>query len=609
MVDKPISKQELLNAQKDSESLGKFINGGETETVQTRLDEEYPTLANAVYQIMAAGGFEPFATEADLKASVPTATKKAAKAMDTKKIWYWNGSTWVDTGLSELDQAKDYADEKTDFWQASDIKVQQFGVFSEFAAGFVGSNKKMPLGIKKDGTVVSEKMEAQQLAVEEFNANKFDAEQQTVAGMKMQALDPYSGYVFGIGNGAKYPVALRTDGTIEIAKLKVNEIELSSDYAPAERYSKVSQEWWVYPAHVYIEKPYPHVISGSYSETGEIIVSEYVVGKGVTKRILAHQTTTTIDDHNAPSVYVREGRRSIVMWQQHDRTKYLSAKVSTKDGDIATFEFASEQQILADGNNISYTQLHRIDSECTEAADVFWIFSRIAQLNWGIIKISVDQETGLISKFRIASAFNPSQPTNPIHYWEIDITTGDMTNLAGVTVGNVKAGLNMPRVIENETPLLAHKANYQRRLFYVRPLPMSPAISYLEWPKADTVNGAIYKVISLENGSWVTRDYGNAGAAFNSTYYAGAAFPDPCNKDELVVCRYDNTASQGVIERVIQLDGVAKTIETKRVNKNFLLRPMPIKNGGGICPCVQLYSYAKTSSFSFESDVIMTFLK
>ena len=54
-------------------------------------------------------------------------------------------------------------------------------------------------------------MEAQLLAVEEFIANNFEAEQQVVAGMRMQALDPFSGYVFGIGNGHKYPLALRNN--------------------------------------------------------------------------------------------------------------------------------------------------------------------------------------------------------------------------------------------------------------------------------------------------------------------------------------------------------------------------------------------------------------
>lgn len=119
MADQVITKQELIDAQKDSESLSQFINGSETETVLTRLAKEYPTLANAVYQIMEAGGYEPFATETELKASIPSASKKAAKAMDTKKIWYWNGSAWIDTGLSELDQAKADATTKANAAEAN----------------------------------------------------------------------------------------------------------------------------------------------------------------------------------------------------------------------------------------------------------------------------------------------------------------------------------------------------------------------------------------------------------------------------------------------------------------------------------------------------------
>ena len=35
---------------------------------------------------------------------------KRAKTLDSGKVWYWNGSAWVDTGLSELDLAKVYVD-------------------------------------------------------------------------------------------------------------------------------------------------------------------------------------------------------------------------------------------------------------------------------------------------------------------------------------------------------------------------------------------------------------------------------------------------------------------------------------------------------------------
>lgn len=46
-----------------------------------------------------------YKTEVELKAFTPTTTNYTAKALDTKKVWLWDGSKWNDTGLSELDLA------------------------------------------------------------------------------------------------------------------------------------------------------------------------------------------------------------------------------------------------------------------------------------------------------------------------------------------------------------------------------------------------------------------------------------------------------------------------------------------------------------------------
>ncbi len=79
--------------------------------IEPRYGEAFYSLPLAIQKVMESGGFEPFPTEAELLASTPTVSPKAAKAMDTKKIWYWGkyeGETadaWHDTGLSELDQA------------------------------------------------------------------------------------------------------------------------------------------------------------------------------------------------------------------------------------------------------------------------------------------------------------------------------------------------------------------------------------------------------------------------------------------------------------------------------------------------------------------------
>ncbi|MDI9820502.1 sialidase family protein [Acinetobacter baumannii] len=60
-----------------------------------------------------------FATTALLQASRPESSTSFAKALDTGKVWYWNkpanspaGNYWTVTNLSDLDQAKDYANLK-----------------------------------------------------------------------------------------------------------------------------------------------------------------------------------------------------------------------------------------------------------------------------------------------------------------------------------------------------------------------------------------------------------------------------------------------------------------------------------------------------------------
>ncbi|MDV7638736.1 hypothetical protein R4611_02355 [Acinetobacter baumannii] len=100
MADEIITREQLVNASLDADSLELFISGSDSEDVLTRLGQNYPTLAKLILMLMETGGFEPFLTEAALKASVPTVPKKAAFAMDTGTIWYWNGSAWAASFLA-----------------------------------------------------------------------------------------------------------------------------------------------------------------------------------------------------------------------------------------------------------------------------------------------------------------------------------------------------------------------------------------------------------------------------------------------------------------------------------------------------------------------------
>lgn len=107
----------FANLERDISDVDKTLN---TKTVvKPRYGNAFKSLPLAIQEVIETGGFEPFATEAELLASVPTLTKKAAKALDTKKIWLWKQTSavgvipvkyeWVDTGLSELQLAENFA--------------------------------------------------------------------------------------------------------------------------------------------------------------------------------------------------------------------------------------------------------------------------------------------------------------------------------------------------------------------------------------------------------------------------------------------------------------------------------------------------------------------
>lgn len=108
MADEIVTRQQLVDAGLDAESLQKFISGLDSEDVLTRLGQIYPTLAKLVRMLMETGGWKAYSTEAELLATVPTVNPSVGYAFDTKKLYKWNGTAWIDEGLSQLDQAKNF---------------------------------------------------------------------------------------------------------------------------------------------------------------------------------------------------------------------------------------------------------------------------------------------------------------------------------------------------------------------------------------------------------------------------------------------------------------------------------------------------------------------
>lgn len=110
MADEIVTRQQLVDAGLDAESLQKFISGLDSEDVLTRLGQIYPTLAKLVRMLMETGGWKAYSTEAELLATIPTVNPSVGYAFDTKKLYKWNGTAWIDEGLSQLDLSKKYTD-------------------------------------------------------------------------------------------------------------------------------------------------------------------------------------------------------------------------------------------------------------------------------------------------------------------------------------------------------------------------------------------------------------------------------------------------------------------------------------------------------------------
>lgn len=142
MADQPVTKEKLINADIDVDNLGKAAN--ELGTVNPRYGNPYKTAPQVIQdlqqkadQVVAQGFYKGYTTEALLLADKPAVTEMRARADDTRKIYRWNrtsaegetpiAGTWTDTGVSDLDQAKNFANSaEKNAVQLSEKKLAQF---------------------------------------------------------------------------------------------------------------------------------------------------------------------------------------------------------------------------------------------------------------------------------------------------------------------------------------------------------------------------------------------------------------------------------------------------------------------------------------------------
>ena len=128
-----VTKQELEAAKIDVKHAGEAVNT--KKVITPRYGPAFKSLPLAIQEVIETGGFEPFATEAALLASTPLLPKKAAKALDTKKIWIYESrggvTKWWDTGLSDKDLSIQYTDQKLKQFQKNEGSASNLFQFED----------------------------------------------------------------------------------------------------------------------------------------------------------------------------------------------------------------------------------------------------------------------------------------------------------------------------------------------------------------------------------------------------------------------------------------------------------------------------------------------
>ncbi|MFV5186939.1 pyocin knob domain-containing protein [Acinetobacter baumannii] len=108
-----LTPETFKNLERDIDDTGKAIN---TDSVITpRYGEPFNSMPRAIRILMEVGGWKAYLTEAILLATTPLVNPSVGYAFDTKKLYLWNGTNWIDEGLSPLDQAKAFANANPNF--------------------------------------------------------------------------------------------------------------------------------------------------------------------------------------------------------------------------------------------------------------------------------------------------------------------------------------------------------------------------------------------------------------------------------------------------------------------------------------------------------------
>lgn len=212
MADQPVTIEKLIKADIDADNLGKAAN--ELGIVNPRYGNPYKTAPQTIQdmqqkadQLVAQGFYKGYTTEALLLADKPAVAEMRARADDTRKIYRWNRTSaegvtpvtgvWVDTGLSDIDKAKEIVKEEVG---KVDSKIPHYPFDNEILFEFADAEGEVVFQINRDGSALFIGL---QESIQKEISNIFEKIQNNISENLCELIDREGNIVFIIDSEAK----------------------------------------------------------------------------------------------------------------------------------------------------------------------------------------------------------------------------------------------------------------------------------------------------------------------------------------------------------------------------------------------------------------------
>jgi hypothetical protein len=354
----------------------------------------------------------------------------------------------------------------------------------------------------------------------------------------------------------------------------------------------LTHEWWTGP---FITAIGATLYGSGVSSIGEIW---YYEKNKREKAKFTFMGMSKVDDHCAPSLYVKEGRAKLITWNWHGDTNGLQYRVQLPNGTWLP------EQFMSIGLSASYDQMELVDHLSDAAQDTHYHLIRRGATAWCIQRTSLDQATGTLTKvgtqinLTTSSPYqsyiskrsltingqqhwdifwynNPKEATSEVHAFRINLVTGAVTSPVETGFSANLDGTNLPLVKSARTPIFAALPSpLDRRMFYPSPLD-EWALLVAEW---NTTNPAAGRYIEQKwvNGTVTSTDLGRTGVKVGYTVdgnYVGGANYSP-DGTKIV---WTELMEDGTSRVYLKTKATGVTVEIARY-PHFVIRPMWVGN-------------------------------